>query len=92
MRITITIRRFRFYFANFAHKLRIPHSNADSATAQFYYAYILWFVCGIWNLFRIPQILLRIPQIRLLFEWFWAVQCFRCLFVESKTGKKTEEK
>ena len=32
----------------------------------------------------IPQIQLRIPQIRLFFERFWAVQWFRYLFVESK--------
>ena len=43
---------------------------ADSATAQFNDTNVLSFVCGFHKLFWIPQIQLRIPQIRLFFERF----------------------
>ena len=48
--------------------LRILLTVADSATAEFNKkTHVLLFVCGLHKLFWIPQIWLRIPQIRL----FW---------------------
>ena len=44
------------------------------------------------NWFRIPHILLRIPQSCLFLERFWAIQSFSYLSVESKTAKKIKEK
>ena len=53
------------------------------ATAQCNYTTVSSFVCGFLKLFWIPQIQLRIPQVRLFFKY---------LFVESKTAKKIKEK
>ena len=72
--------------------LRIPLTVAESATAQFNYTNNLLFICGFHKLFWIPQMRLRIPQNCLISERFWAIQCFRYLFVEFKTAKKIKEK
>ena len=42
--------------------------------------------------FWIPQARLWIPQNHLFLVQFWAVQCFKYLFVESKTAKKNQRK
>ena len=57
-------------FGDYTYNLRIPLTVADSATAQFNDTNVLSFVCGFLKLFWIPQIQLRIPQIRLFFEQF----------------------
>ena len=62
------------------------------ATAQFNFTHVLLFICGLQKLFWIPQTRLRIPQICLFLERFWAEQCFKYLFAESITAKKIEEK
>ena len=83
---------FHLQFADSTYNLRIPLTVADSATAQFNDTNVLSFVCGFHKLFWIPQIQLRIPQIRLVLEQFSAIKWFRCLFVESKTALKIKEK
>ena len=57
-------------FADCTYSLRIPLTVADSATTQFNDTNVLTFGCGFHKLFWIPQIHLRIPQIRLFFERF----------------------
>ena len=76
MLIPLTICGFHFYaltplticgfHLQFADSLTV----ADSATAQFYDTNVLSIVCGFHKLFWIPQIQLRIPQIRLFLEQF----------------------
>ena len=58
---------FYLQFSDSTYNLRIPLTVADSATAQFNDTNVLSFVCGLHNMFWIPQILLRIPQTRLFF-------------------------
>ena len=41
---------------------------ADSATAQFNYTHASLFVGGFHNLFWIPQIWLRVPQVRIFLK------------------------
>ena len=48
--------------------------------------------CGFHKLFWFPQTLLRVPQSRLLLEWFWAIQHFSFLVLVSKTAKKNQRK
>ena len=54
--------------ADSTYNLRIPLTVADSATTQFKDTDVLSFVCGFHKLFWIPQIQLRIPQVRLFFK------------------------
>ena len=61
---------FHLQLVDSTYNLRIPLTVADSATAQFNDTNVLSFVCGFHKLFWIPQIQLRIPQIRLFFERF----------------------
>ena len=65
MRIPLTICGFHLQFADSIYKLRIPLTVAVSATAQFNDTNVLIFVRGFHKLSWIPQIMLRIPQIRL---------------------------
>ena len=60
---------FHLQFADSTYNLRISLTVADSATAHFNDTNVLSFACGFHKLFWIPQIQLRIPQIRL----FWAI-------------------
>ena len=70
------------------YKLRIPLAVVDSSTAQCNYTHVLIFVCGFLELFWIPQTQLRIPQVCLFLQRFWAVHRFNYLSVESKTATK----
>ena len=65
---------FHLHFADSTYNLPIPPIVVDSATAQFNDTNVLSFVCGLHKLFWIQQIQLRIPQIRIFFERFRAVQ------------------
>ena len=77
MQIPLTIYGFHSQFADSTYNLRIRLTIADSGTAQFNDRNVLSFVCGFHKLFWIPQIQLRIQQIGLFLEQFWAVQWFR---------------
>ena len=70
LRILLTICGFYVQFADSTYILRIPFTVADSATAQLNDTNVLSFVCGFHELFWIPQIQLRISQIRLFLERF----------------------
>ena len=61
---------FQLHFADSTNILWILLTVADSARAQFNFTHILLFVCGLQKLFWIPQMRLRIPQIRLFLEQF----------------------
>ena len=61
---------FNLQFADSFYNLRIPLTVADSGTAQFNDTNVLSFTYGFDKLFWVPQIQLRIPQIRLFFERF----------------------
>ena len=64
MRIQLTICGFNLHFADSSYNLRILFTVADSAAAQFNDTNVPSFVCGFHKLFYIPQIQLRIPQMR----------------------------
>ena len=70
LRIPLTICGFHLQLADSTYNVRIPLTVAEPATAQFNDTNNLSFVCGFHKLFWIPQILLRIPQIRLFLERF----------------------
>ena len=84
LRIPLAICGFHLQFANSTCSLRIPLTLAESAAAQCNYRFVLLFVCGFHKFFWIPQKQLRIPQICMFLEQFWAVQCCKSLLVESK--------
>ena len=69
-RIPLTICRFHLQFEDSTYNLRVPLTDADSATAQFNVTNVLLFANGFHKLFWTPQLLLRIPQIRLFLEQF----------------------
>ena len=83
--IPLTICGFHLQFADYTYSCGFRNNST-------YDTKVLSIVCGFHKLFWIPQIQLRIPQICLFLEQFRAVQCFRYLFVESKTAKKIKEK
>ena len=70
VRISFTICGFHLPFADSTYSVRFLLTGADSATAQFSYTPVSMFVCGFHKLFFIPQIRLRIPQVRLFLERF----------------------
>ena len=82
---------FHLQFAESTCNLQIPLTVADSATAQFNDTNVLLFDCGFHKLFWIPQIRLRIPQIRLFFEQFWAVQLFRFCLWNPKQHRRSKK-
>ena len=77
---------FHLQFVDSTCNLRIPLTVAESAKAHFNYTNVLLFVCGFHKLFWIPRVRLRILQNLLFSEQFWAIKCFRYLFMESKTA------
>ena len=70
MRIPLRIGGFQLQFSDSTYNLSIPLTVANSATAEFDDTNVLSFACGFHKLFWIPQILLRIPQIRIFLERF----------------------
>ena len=91
MRILLTICGFHLQFADSIYCLRIPLIVKNSATAQFNNTHVLLFASGIHKLFWIPQIRLRIPQIRLFWSDFERYSVLGFMSVESKTAKKIKE-
>ena len=79
-------------FADSTYNLRIPLTVADSATTQFNYRNVLSVGCGFHKLFWIPQIQLRIPQIRLLssdFERYNDLGICLCNLKQHRRSKKS---
>ena len=91
MRIPLKVYGFHLQFADSTYCLRIPRTlgipqQLNSAIRKSHY--FLW----------IPQTVIDSANTVadsancLILEQYWTVQCFRYLFVESKTGKKIKEK
>ena len=69
-RLPLTICKLHLQFADSTYNLRILLITVHSATAQLNKTNVLSFVCGFHQLFWVPQIQLRIPQIHLFLAQF----------------------
>ena len=90
MRNPITICGIHLHFADSTYNLRIPLTVVDSATAQCNYTHVLLFVCGFHTVLASANTVADSANSPSL-ERSCAVQCFKYLFEESKTQRRSKK-